>query len=67
MPVTDQSLIWPDFSIHLGDHDHDHQDAKNEKPAMITTSFGNPNIKPPFSTRSGLFCVEHQSEKTFTS
>src|SRR5713226_10524280 len=28
---------------------------RTRSPAMTTTSFGNPNIKPPFSTRSGLF------------
>ncbi len=25
--IANQSLIRPDFSIHLGDHDHDHQNA----------------------------------------
>src|SRR5882762_1110244 len=53
--VPDQSLIWPDFSIHLRDHDHDHQDAKYEKPGDDHYFVWQPEHKASFFDRSRLF------------
>src|SRR6266436_5464154 len=53
---SDQSLIRSDFSVHLGDHDHDHQDAKNEKPGDDHHFVWQPEHKASFSTLPDCLC-----------
>src|SRR5207249_1984056 len=47
---ANQRFIWPNFSIHLGDHDHDHQKPKNEKPGDDHHFVWQPEHKASFST-----------------